>query len=454
MAAPSISTSNPANGAQDVFINKNLTVTFNATVLSSSVTNNTVFLVDIPTSTKVPVTISINSTTITIIAFNHLRENTAYRIVLVGQDTAVDEWLIDSASSDPLLETLVIEFETGDSSYIIDSTLEKEAQDFTLEGDLNLPSNTKALGYDFTLVKIRPVNHSHGVDLNITGDNTIRFVFNQALATGLGVDELATVNLYPILDDTSYLGTDSAGLGTVSLPSYSGYISGNQLVYQFSGNLPNNLNINIALGRNISGSNGNTYGGNLTYNITSKLYPEVFGVNAVKLELKSLNPELYDDYIGSVLFKNSIMLWERIGRGYNLSSPPWAAKKYILYATVLDIIQDQEYEKFLAAGTRKQVGDMNLAVDNLIGRLAMKVASATKAKELAFESLVAGWQFKTVTPNAAIFAEFAGSRLWFNVNGNFVDPANRFLQYEEPIANSSINRQAKANNPLDYDPLF
>jgi hypothetical protein len=464
MSAPAVSTSYPLNGASDVFINKSLTVTFTASV--TGVTDNTVFLVDVATSNRVLTSLTIAASTsdtdfggsldaiVTIVPLGHLRENTAYRIVLVGQDAAVGtEYLTDTATGDPLTTSIAIEFETGDSAYSIDTTVEKEAQDFTLEGDLNLASNIKALGYDFTLVRVRPANHSHAVPLNLTGDNTIRFIFNQSLATGLPATELATVNLYPILDDSSYLGTASAGLGG-SIPSYSGYLSGNQLVYHFSGGLPNNLAINIQLNDSISGSNGATFGGHTNYIATTKLYPEIFGVNAVKLELKSLNPELHDDYIGAVLFKNSIMLWEKLGRGYNLDGPPWAAKKYVLYATVLDIIEDQEYEKFLSAGTRKQVADMNLGVDNMIGRLAMKVASATKARDIALETLKAGWQFKSVIRAEGVAASINDSRMWFNPNGSYTEPYSRYIQSSDPNANVKINRNAKTNNPLDYGTIF
>ena len=452
---PTILTSDPANAAEDVYINKNLIVTFVNPVLSSSVTENTVILIDTITNRRLPLTLSLNTfrTVLVIVPHNHLKENTAYRLMFIGQDTAVNnEYLIDSSSGLGLSTTTSIEFETGDSAYSIDSALQKDAQALTLEGDLNLPSNVKALGYDFTITKVRPKNYSAGNSVNLTGDNTIRFTFNKALQTGQDIDVISEVTTYPLFD-YSYLAV-SGSVGTYTIPTLTGYISGSDLVFGFTGNMPNNVGINIKLKDTLLAEDTATYGGNMDYNITTSIYPDIVPTNLIKLELKSLSPELYDTYVSTIIFKNAIELWERIGRGFDFGSISWPVKKYVINASVLDIIEDADLEKFLAAGTRKQVEDMYLSVDSLVGRLAMKVASATKDRDIAWESLNQGWQFKTAVRSAFVDGQELGSRLWYNANGNYVYPYAKFYQADMPASNIDINRQAKSNNPSDIGYLF
>ena len=134
MAAPSVSTSSPLAGANDVFINVNPTITFAAGLTTSSVSVNTVFLTDLTNNERVPVTTSYNSSTftVTLTLYGLLRENTPYRILMVGTDLKVSTALT-SADTTELPVSLVIEFTTGDELYDIDTTVEKEAQSKTLE---------------------------------------------------------------------------------------------------------------------------------------------------------------------------------------------------------------------------------------------------------------------------------------------------------------------------------
>lgn len=452
---PTILTSDPANAAEDVYINKNLIVTFVNPVLSSSVTENTIILIDTITNKRLPLTLSLNTfrTVLVIIPHNHLQENTPYRLMFIGQDLAVNnEYLIDSASGLALSTSVSIEFETGDDAYSIDSTLQKNSQALTLEGDLNLASNVKALGYDFTILKVRPKNYSAGVAVNFTGDNTIRFTFNKAIQTGQDMDVISEITTYPLFN-YEYLAV-SGTMGTYTIPTITGYITGSQLVFSFTGNMPNNVGINIKLKDTLLAEDTALYGGNMDYNITTALYPNILPTTLIKTELKALSPELYDTYVSTILFKNSIELWEKLGRGFSLSDVSWPVKKYVMNAAVLDIIEDADLEKFLAAGTRKQVGDMYLSVDSLVGRLAMKATQAAKDRDLAWESLNQGWQFKTTVRSAAVDTAEWGNRLWYNVNGNYVYPYAKFYQMDIPASNIDINRQAKANNPSDYGYLF
>ncbi|MHA2265681.1 MAG: hypothetical protein ACXAEN_25095, partial [Candidatus Thorarchaeota archaeon] len=128
------------------------------------------------------------------------------------------------------------------------------------------------------------------------------------------------------------------------------------------------VGITIDLTNKIESLDSDEYGGALHYSINTQVYPEISGLQTVRREIRPSSVDYVDDYIGALLFKNTMWLWERTGRGLDLDTLSYSAKKHILYSTVLDLLEDKEYEKFIVAGTRRQLGDLNVSVDSLIGR--------------------------------------------------------------------------------------
>lgn len=448
--AISLSSSTPSEGQTGWFLNKSLELVFNKAIASASLTNTIFSLLDIDSSTRVPITITAgyaNSSKVILVPSTTLKENTQYRVIILGTSDGLGYAL--TAQDEEVLDTTIhFEFTTGETVYKIDSTIEKEAASLSLEGDLFLPTNVKALGYDFTLSKVRPKNNTHGIDPSITGDNLIRFTFSKALYSGsVDYSEWATVSLFPLLNDTSYL-AQSGVLGDGTIPDYSVSVNGTDLLFTFSGALPNNLGVQIELSNEILSVDGDEFGGNTLYSVNTALFPEVYGIQTIKREVREIVDTFTEDYIGALLFKNTIWLWEKVGRTYPLDAMPFAAKQYIAYSTILDLMEDREYYKFVVAGTRRQLGDLGVSVDNLIGRTAMKVAKYQKEKEDAFESLVAGWQFK-VGRNSTSFDNVAETvnRLWYDVNGRYTESRYVYRQEASPSANTFINRRAKTTNP-------
>jgi len=381
MAAPSLSTSDPSNGANDVYTNKNLTFTFAAALDKTTVTENTFLLIDRTTNRRVGVTLTYDDQVfrVTMTLDTLLRENTSYRVLIVGTDTAVTD-ILKSSGGDSLATTLTVDFSTGNDQYEIDTVIGKEVDAKTLEGDLFLPQNVKALGVEFTVSKVRPQNHTAGVNVDLTGDKTVTFTFTKdIMPTGI-VGDYASVEVYPLFS-TEYLAKSGtykiSETGTPSqdwtLPTGTISIDGSKLIVTFDRNFPNNCGVDIELLDNIQDVSGLDYGGGLQYSISTSLYPEVVPARSVKREVRHIEGEqILDEYVDALSHKNTVFLWEKRGRGLTLSGLSWPAQKYIFAATILDILEDQDYEKFLRAGTRRQLGDMNVSVDSLIGRLASR----------------------------------------------------------------------------------
>jgi hypothetical protein len=446
-----LSSSIPSHGSTDYFVNKSVELVFNKAILSSSLTNNVFSIIDIDAGTVVPLTISYgiaNTSKIVLLPSTNLKESTQYRILIVGTDQQLGYSLV-AQDTEALVTTIVIEFSTGSTIYKIDTTVQKDSSSLTLEGDLFLPTNVKALGFDFTIDKVRPKNNIHGVDPSLTGDNTVKFTFTKSLWTGeQDYTEWLDVTTFPLLDSVSYLAT-SGQLGVGTIPGYTTSVTGQVLTVQFSSSLPNNVGIQISLLDKIKSMDNDYYSGKMLYSINTKLYPEIYGIQSIKREVREIIDTYTEDYIGALLFKNTIWAWEKVGRAFSLDSPSFAAKQYIIYSTILDLMEDKEYSKYVVAGTRRQLGDLGVSVDNIIGRIAMKVAKYQKAKDNAFESMVAGWQF-AIGHSIAAYDNAAATvnRLWWNINGKFVETRYAYYQDDVPASNVDWNRYAKTNNPL------
>lgn len=448
--ALTIVSSIPSSGDTEVYINKPISVTFDITVNSTTLHQGTVNLIDTSTSVSLPISLKldpVDNKKIVISPGVYLKTNTVYRLIIVGSDQALGVQL--EASNGELLETTIyIEFTTGISVYNVDVTVEKDVADKSLEGDLFLPSNIKALGYDFTITKARPKNHSCNNATTLTGDNTIRFTFSKGLLSGQDYSTWADIDTCPILNDVRYLASGSSLDSTVTIPNYELGVIGNEFIIQFSGELPKNLSVSVLLNNNITASDGTEYPGNFEYSFVTQIIPSISGPEVIKREIRPIASYFSDDYIIALLFKNAIWLWERLGRSMDLSNLPYAANKYVIYATLLDLIEDADLSKWLKSGVRRRLGDFSVEVDTYLGKGAIKAAKLEKMKDIALETLVKGWQFRvgisTVGYEDAI-AEV--SRLWYNVNNRYLDPLYKFYQEDIPATNTTTNRWAKTNNP-------
>lgn len=441
--------STPTHGDVDVFINKSITITFDLAINSATLHQGTVNLID--TTTQVAVLSSISKsptdeTTIVITPSVYLREQTLYRVVVVGSDQGLGAQL-EAENGELLEESIYIEFTTGNTAFAIDTTVQKDAADKSLEGDLFLPSNLKALGYDFTLEKARPKNHTWNIDPTITGDNTIRFTFSKPLLSGQDFDSWADINIYQTMNNDSYFASGTQ-MSTGAVPTYNMGVVDNDFLIIFDSELPKNTSVFIELNQNITAADGTEYPGNFQYTFITQTLPKISGPETIKREVRPIAPFYNDDYIVALLFKNSIWLWERLGRRFDVNAFPYAANQYVIYSTVLDLIEDADLSKWTKAGVRRRLGDFAVEVDQYLGKLAIKAAKYEQMKDRAFETLVKGWQFRVGSNSVAYDNAIADiSRLWYNVNNRYTDPIYKFYQDDIPGTNVTINRWAKTNNP-------
>src|SRR5688572_8089538 len=116
MTQPSLSSSTPADNAVDVFLNKPISLVFNVALLSSSVTEQGILLVNVATDEIINRNISYDSTnnTVTITPLSVLEEQTVYSVKIVGLDIALNTaYVVADSGGEQLLVTIVTLFTTG-----------------------------------------------------------------------------------------------------------------------------------------------------------------------------------------------------------------------------------------------------------------------------------------------------------------------------------------------------
>jgi len=450
MSVPVISTSNPLANASDVFLNVPLYVTFASPGLtSSSITLNSVQLYNVATQSVVPIDVSYNTTTrvVTITQLSVLAENTVYSIRFPGTDAAISSSYVitESGSGDVLTDTLEVLFTTGTRIYIDDSRVDKDSADLSLEGDLRLPVNVKALG-DLAVETSFPKNHTADVSGSINGYNQCYIKFNTALS-GLTQD-WASVNVYPMMDMDLYLASGTT-FGTGTIPNMTGLsVSGQYLYINFDAEIPKNAAVQVKLSESITSTAGTQLGPNAyKLSFTTDRYPKISGPNYLRNELSAASDELNDEYIASLLLKNTIIVIQR-WPAFNPGSPQYIAYKYVVNQTILDILDDKELEKALVAGTRRRLGDFDISIDYLVGQQALKYKRALEEAQDALDAIDAVKKLIARIDNA-IYIPYTPDRLWHGVHPAICDIRFKYWQENIPMSNTLLNRQA-SNVPYQY----
>jgi hypothetical protein len=450
MAAPVLASSYPSQNQTDVYINKSFYCTFAAALSPSSVDENTFFIIESLTNLKVPATVSYDNSIfkVTLSLYGSLIENTQYKLYIVGTDSKVTKAVTDSDGITELANTIIITFTTGDDAYDIDTTVEKDAKSKTLEGELFLPQNVKALGQEFVVKSVDPPNFKDFAPSSLNGSNQIVFTFNKPLLVPTDISTYVSSDLYPILmEDYIYANSAFNYKTPVTVPSVSANITGSNLILTYSSSIPFNMGIDVILSTDIKSLEGDLYGENLYYTISLESYPKTLTTRTIQRELRAVQGDkIKPHYISALLTKNAIFLYELLGKNLDLTNLPFSAKKYVMYSTILDIIEDQDYEKVLASGARTMLSDLSLSQDAFMGKLAIKAANAKKKLDESIETLKQGWQMKTAVLGGN-FTSTVIPRLWYGPNGRFSSPSDKYYQDSSILGNNPEARQAKTTNP-------
>jgi len=448
MAAPTVSSSTPSDGDSDVYINKPIDVTFAEALYSTSVAATTVLLEDVGANTLVASEITLPTTTkIRISPIGSLAEDTLYRVKFPGTDTALGAEYVIKSDTDPdsnaLATTILIQFRTGSTAFLEDTKTDKDATDLSLEGDLNLPIHVKALG-DLAVATTIPKNNKCDI---ATGANFI-VTFNQRLSSGLFTQDWLDIDVFPLLDSTEFL-SDGTSLGTGHIPgwtvSQSNTGDSDSLIVNFNQNLPFNAGVHARINPNVTAEDGGEFGPNTyLYAYTTDRYPKHCGAHVMHRELAAISDELKDDYICATLFSATIQ-FENI---FTTSASSYLSSRWVLNKAIVLILDDKELEKAVVAGTRRQLGDMSVSVDPIIGRMAVKHKRSQDELDRISKTINKGF-VKSYTLEAQAGLNRT-SRMWVGVNGHLVNARFAYWQPNLPASNLQLSREAKVPPSLYF----
>ena len=452
MTVPVLSTSTPLAGASDVFINKPLEAVFVGDLNTTNINVNSVTLLNVATSSLVEVSIEYisSSKTIRVTPLSVLSEKSLYKLRFIGTDIAINvSYALRDSGGDYLATTIEVSFTTGVKTYIDDSSIDKNATDFSLEGDLNLPVHVKALG-DFTVKTTWPYNHDHDIATGLNGANQISITFNKALSGELCVDSWVDIDMYGMLDDSQYYAADSV-LGAGSLPTMTGLVcSGDTMYLNFNGTVPNNVGVEVVINTGVTAYDGSEFGpSEYVFAFTTDRYPKVSGIHVIKREIRAAIEELNEDYVAALLFANTVHLQERFAT--TITTPTFQQSRWVMLKTIVDILDDKELEKALVDGTRRQLGDLNVSIDpkqTEAARLSLKHARALDGLD-KLEKTFAGRRL--IAMRYSDTRRIAGSvdRMWHGVAGKLIQDKWRTYQPNLPVANIAVNKQAQ-NPPSNF----
>lgn len=454
MAFPGISFQSPANGEANVYLNVVVKTTFSGALDSSTVSQETVTLTDTASNRSVLGAVTYDSSTYSVYfnPENYLIPNTTYRYTLVGSNDAISTPIKDSTGAS-LTGSLDYVFSAGTDIDQRDSERHKDSLRKSLEGDLALPVNIAVIGSLFTVSKFTPAQHASNVLETTTG---FTVDFTKTLSTGDFSQSWATVSFFSLMDDDDYLAKTIAGstvfykdvsgsqASEFTDPAYSLSMTGTRLSINLSGQILRNQLVEIVLDKDIKSATGDTLANeDITWQFSTQLFPDLGGVRYIKREINAVASELNDDYISALIHKNTVMSWEMSGKKHSLGGLPKAGRNYAMLKTIIDILEDQELEKAMQAGIRRQLGDYMVSVDpNVIGKMAVKLSRAVKEAERALDTLRKESGVRIVS---TLFG-YSGpvpDRLWHGVNGRVVHNRFRYYQPNIPASNLALERYAE-----------
>ena len=447
MAAPTFSSSDPTNGATNVYLNKSIAATFSESLDSASVSGATVILRSVALDTVVDAEISVSGATITIVPYTVLLANSIYRLTFIGADLGLPTGALQSGGDD-LVSTQTVSFQTGEQ--LDTSSVAKTEEEISLGGDLNLPSDIAISSSDMVIVSSLPTNHRFGV---LTTQDTIKITFSNAINATTVTTDTVQLEQYAFLDEEQLLAknkvfymndtgsvSDYADLGIDLLEVESDKVI--KITPDATRDWLNNSTIEVHLAATIADTSGKKLGTPQKITFHIEPYPNLVGIRMVRNELGTLIPNTYlDDYLGLRIWLNTIEEYETLGSNIDIGafSKNRAFREYIKCKTCIDIIQDIRGEKDLGAGVSKELGDLRISFFPAGSEVvSQKEKMLHKKMDTAKESLIGYMNNPRITIIDRGSPLIRGSR---QVRGPFLFNPLRNVYVSDPIPASNTSRE-------------
>lgn len=460
MAAPTISSTTPTQSQTAVFLNGEISVTFDQPILASTANSATVILRSLAFDQVVDAQLTVDGATLKVVPYQLLVNNSSYTLTLIGDDLGLSTGAITNAVPEAMLTTYVLTFQTGDQ--LNTPTLGHDADEIAQQGDANLPTNVEVTATSFAVEDAVPYNHTFGVSVSNTNFN-ITFSSDIDSATAV-LGSTVIVEQYPFLDEPGFQAVkDSDGDyvyeqdDTDSELDYSDIplsltVSGDTLQFANTGSRewPANTVIEVLLKSNITDTSGNKLGSDQTYKFYTDPFPMLVSTRMMRNELGTLMPDTFlDDYIGLRSWTRAIEAWEMLGRDIDLNdfvrNRPF--KTYIRSRVALDLLEDIRGENDIMSGVSKTLGDFSMSYSGRGTNAATsKERSLKQQADDAWESMTRYYNKPKVSVKGRGGAVVMGQRQW---RAAFPTNFNRNVFRSDPIPASNTARE-RSSKQIGY----
>lgn len=455
MAAPTISSTTPTQSETAVFLNPDITVTFDQDVDSDTISSATVILRSLAFDEVVDAQLTLDGATVTVVPYQLLVNNSSYTLTLIGADLGLSTGAITNSVPESLATTHTLAFQTG--SQLNTPALGNDADAIMQAGDANLPTGIEISSSTFEVQDATPYNHTFGVDVAATN-----FIidFSKDIDAGTAVlGSTIVIEQYPFLDETGFQAVkdadgkyvfeqeDEDDLDYSSL-DLSVTVVGGQLQFTTSEDRewPVNTVVEVCLKSSIASTDGETLGSDQTYTFYTNPFPLMVSTRMVRNELGTLMPDTYlDDYIGLRSWTRAIEAWETLGKHIDLndfvSNRPF--KTYIRCKVALDLLEDIRGENDINSGISKTLGDFSMSFSGRgANASSAKERSLKKQQDDSWEMMLRYFSTPQVTTKGAGDAVVMGSRQWrAPFPNNFA--RNVFISDPIPASNTARERNSK-----------
>ena len=385
MAAPTISTRTPAINATNVYLNQLIYVTFNQTMTSSTLNDNTILLYRTSDYEVLDKTISYDSTTykVTITPDVIFDKNTTYNVVVVGSNQS--STCVKNASSESMTTSATWYFTTGEDTYeapedtVAETQPEAEVADSPVVKVLEPRSSTT-----LAITDTSPDNYDANLG-NINSDNAtvqwngpITITFNKAMASGTAVSQ-NWISLSAEAVDGDFSVATSTPTGCLS------NVYGNTLTYtisSFNGNnytWRTNNEIIVTMSEDIEDEDGNTLGDDYQFMFSTRYFPYYCTVKKIRTVIGPFVRDVNDDAIARNIYLNSLEAYNIANIVYyqydwDMDSPTFAAKMWTCCKTQYDLLNAKLLDMAAEGpGQMKRLGDFtiqeNLSIKGVEGAL-------------------------------------------------------------------------------------
>lgn len=375
----------PSNGDQDIPTDVVITFTFDEAMDPSSLDQNTVILLNSVGNVIVDASVSYSpdQNMVQVSPDTQLTTETNYSLFIIGNDDTVHPATVKKFNGDPIPNTFVVDFKTGNGvstdATDLPSITAIPAGGVAFDPPVISPIDGSIVtDNSFSVVEVTPGNGDVLVYVDIT---QIKIVFNRDVDIAQDFDDLITMWYEPLIDLRYVFNGDfhiseavripGAPVGELpvidqkfSFPAGTWAAAGKTLTFTLTPGKIFNANeiVNIRISKEIIDVDDKNPDSDIHFSFVTEVYPLFASINSIRLMMGDASAAISDAKILAAILKSSVEGWRKSGKKVLLNNPIWPAVVFTECSAVLDLIDSVPVDSDLLTKDREyKLGDLNIS---------------------------------------------------------------------------------------------